>query len=390
MQEYHPRAYKDAHTITLKTRQKDDYTTPKAWSPIALLNTTGKVFESVMAAKMSYLTERHRLIPDTQMGGRGGKSTETARELLTEQVHTVWGQGQDRVATLLSIDVAGAFDTVSHRRLLHNLKTRKIPGWMAKWVGSFLEDRHTTLAINHRATESFKVTTGIPQCSPISPILYLYYNADLLDICERPGEPTSAFGFIDDINILAYGTSTEGNIEVPERLHSKCERWARRHGSTFAPKKYEIIHLARNTKKFNMAATITIDGETRTPKADIRVLGVQIDTKLKWGPHIKKIQNRMVTQTQALTKITVSTWRASFLRARHVYLAVIRPAMTYGLTAWHARLDIKDARKSVVEKLAVIQNRCLRAVAGAYKATPIEVLHAETMIMPVQEQFDMF
>lgn len=200
VQGYHPRAYKDAHTITLKTRQKDDYTTPKAWSPIALLNTTGKVFESVMAAKMSYLTERHRLIPDTQMGGRGGKSTETARELLTEQVHTVWGQGQDRVATILSIDVAGAFDTVSHRRLLHNLKKRKIPGWMAKWVGSFLEDRHTTLAINHRATESFKVTTGIPQGSPISPILYLYYNADLLDICERPGEPTSAFGFIVDIN----------------------------------------------------------------------------------------------------------------------------------------------------------------------------------------------
>lgn len=50
---------------------------------------------------------------------------------------------------------------------------------------------------------------------------------------------------------------------------------------TFAPQKYEIIHLARNTKRFNMAATITIAGKTCVTKANIRVLGVQIDAKLK-------------------------------------------------------------------------------------------------------------
>lgn len=69
-----------------------------------------------MAAKISFLTERNHLIPNTQMGGRRGKSTETALALLTEQIHTVWGQGNDKVASLLNIDVAGAFDTVSHRR----------------------------------------------------------------------------------------------------------------------------------------------------------------------------------------------------------------------------------------------------------------------------------
>lgn len=69
--------------------EQDGYTTPKAWRPIALLNTTGKISESVMATKMSYPAEQHQLIPDTQMGGRRGKSTETALELLIEQVHTV-------------------------------------------------------------------------------------------------------------------------------------------------------------------------------------------------------------------------------------------------------------------------------------------------------------
>lgn len=113
-QRYHPRAYKEAHIIPLKKPQKDDYTTPEAWRSIALWNTIGKVLESMMTTKMNYLTEQHWLILDTQMGGRRGKSTETALELLTEQVHTVWGKGKDKVAVLLSIDVAGTFDTVSH------------------------------------------------------------------------------------------------------------------------------------------------------------------------------------------------------------------------------------------------------------------------------------
>ena len=46
---------------------------------------------------------------------------ETALALLTEKVHTVWKQGNNKVATLLSMDVARAFDTVLYQRLIHNL-----------------------------------------------------------------------------------------------------------------------------------------------------------------------------------------------------------------------------------------------------------------------------
>lgn len=39
--------------------------------------------------------------------------------------------------------------------------------------------------------------------------------------------------------------------------------------------------------------------------------------------------------------------------------------------------------------MAVIQNRCLSLVSGVYKATPIEVLHAETMVPLIQEYLDL-
>lgn len=62
--------------------------------------------------------------------------------------------------------------------------------------------------------------------------------------------------------------------------------------------------------------------------------------------------------------------------------------MVYSSAVWHAPSKIKRAKKETTSKLAVIQKKCLRVVAGAYKATPIDVLEMETMIPPMQEYFN--
>lgn len=97
---------------------------------------------------------------------------------------------------MLSTDVAGAFDTVLHPRLIHKLKKKKIPQWITNWIDSFLKNQSTTLAIHRRTTEQSSVRIGIPQGSPISPILYLCYNAALLELCNRRGTSTSALGIV--------------------------------------------------------------------------------------------------------------------------------------------------------------------------------------------------
>lgn len=114
-------------------------------------------------------------------------------------------------------------------------------------------------------------------------VINAFYHADLLEISERPGMTIRAFWLIDDVNILAYRTSTERNIRAMERLHKQCENQARRYSSTFASTKYELICLARNSERLNVAAEITITEEAKAPEPVNRVLGVQIDTK-EMGP----------------------------------------------------------------------------------------------------------
>src|SRR3982074_3898507 len=151
----------------------------------------------------------------------------------------------------------------------------------------------------------------------------------------------------------------------------------------FAPKKYELIHFSR-CRRFNLRAGIRLEGETKTPSPDICILGIWVDTKLQWSAHLREAKKKATSQIGALVRTTASTWGASFLRVRQVYSAVIRPAMAYGAAAWHTPAKGPNGNvQGVAAKLERIQNKCLRVVAGAYRATPIRSLEVETCTPPL-------
>ena len=72
------------------------------------------------------------------MGARPGRSTLSAIEFVTEQVYTIWKNNLKMVASMLCLDILGAFDNVSHQRLIHNLKMMGFPPTIIGFVQSFL------------------------------------------------------------------------------------------------------------------------------------------------------------------------------------------------------------------------------------------------------------
>ena len=122
--EYFPERFKSAKTVCLRKPGKGTYNQAKAWRPIALLNTTGKLMEAIAAARLSKIAEEAGLLPDIQMGFRKGRSTEAALFLLTSQVEKVWKEGM--VASLLSLDISEAYDRVLPKILQQILKRKGI------------------------------------------------------------------------------------------------------------------------------------------------------------------------------------------------------------------------------------------------------------------------
>ncbi|EAQ85473.1 hypothetical protein CHGG_09487 [Chaetomium globosum CBS 148.51] len=125
-----PNRFKRAKTVVLPKPGKAPpvYQTPGGYTPIALLPTLGKVIESVVATKVTLAAEANGLLPDEQMGNRAHRSTELAVRLVVAQVQEAWRQ--KGAASLLQLDISGAFDTVNHTRLLATLREMGYPRWL--------------------------------------------------------------------------------------------------------------------------------------------------------------------------------------------------------------------------------------------------------------------
>ena len=125
------------------------------------------------------------------------------------------------------------------------LRKRRLDPQMIAWIASFVRDRTTIVKTNECSTNLVHISTGIPQGSPLSPILYLFYNADLLEICSSSSHQFTAGGFIDDTVLLATGPSIAKNCQKLKETHRLCVDWAKKHASKFDPSKYQLVHLSR-------------------------------------------------------------------------------------------------------------------------------------------------
>jgi len=85
----------------------------------------------------------------------------------------------------------------------------------------------------------------------LSPILFLFYNLELLDICQHLKKGLLAIGFADNINILVYSKLTESNCQILEIGYTRCLDWARYHRIKFVPNKYKLIYFTKS-RQFNL------------------------------------------------------------------------------------------------------------------------------------------
>jgi hypothetical protein len=179
---------------------------------------------------------------------------------------------KDKVITLLSMNVVETYDYVSRTKLLHNLKKRRISTWDIVWTNNFMQDRRTTLAINSDTTTMSNVNVDISQDSFVFFIFYLFYNADLLKLLKHSFRWIAALNFVNDINILTYEFNITSNCRILKEMQTHCETWARRHKVVFALIKYELIHLTRNSKKFDLQTIVHICDVVKQSFSQIRIL----------------------------------------------------------------------------------------------------------------------
>jgi len=103
----------------------------------------------------------------------------------------------------------------------------------------------------------------------------------------------------------------------------------------------------------------------------MRVLGVQVDTRLRWREHVKQAVQKGSMAFEALSRITASTWVPSMKRSRLLYTAVVRPAVLYGSQVWGLRKSGAPLAASFTKPLIVWVVKKVRHMIEAAKAATI-------------------
>ena len=80
--EHWPKYFKISTTIVIPKLNKSLYDHPKAFHPIVLLNTLGKLIEKVVAERLQFIVMSNNFIHPSQLGGLKFKSTSDAGTVL--------------------------------------------------------------------------------------------------------------------------------------------------------------------------------------------------------------------------------------------------------------------------------------------------------------------
>jgi hypothetical protein len=105
------------------------------------------------------------------------------------------------------MDVKGAFDAVLPGRLAYRLREQGWPEYLVRWVYSFATQRTVRIRLDGETGPKTLIRYGLPQVSPISPILFMLYIAPLFWL----GKVKRRFGYADDIALLAISKDLQDN-----------------------------------------------------------------------------------------------------------------------------------------------------------------------------------
>ena len=244
----YPRSWNESITVVIHKLGKPRYDVPKAFRPIALLNTMGKVLTAIIAEEVSNLVEREGLLPNSHFGGRPGRMTTDAVHLLTHKIKEAWRKG--KVALILFLDVEGAFPNAVTDRVIHTLRRKRLPERHVNYVRNLLENRVSRLKFDDFTSAPMQINNGIGQGDPLSMILYIMYNADLVDIAE--GNDELSLGFVDDAIVAVEGDdfhdTTNKIRDIMTRPGGALE-WSTDHNSKFELSKLAVMHLSQKKKR---------------------------------------------------------------------------------------------------------------------------------------------
>ena len=277
--------------ILVPIYKRGEKSNPKSYRPITLLSHVRKVIETGIKNSIG----RQIKFDKTQTGFTNNMNTETAIIRTTKHIR----EGRNVIGIL---DLTNAYNEVPRNKLidivderLSNDTANMIRMWLQPLEIHTRNDTSETTGVQNR---------GVPQGSPLSPILYnMYMDTYPKHLRERiTGEnhKWSVDLYADDVKIQTV------NSKILQDIMNASEDWAERMEMQWSTKKCKVILNETDNR------TVTLAGDDLVRETEVEYLGVTMT-------------NAGITDTKSMSRIILAIRRVDMLKKIHISNNVFTP-----------------------------------------------------------------
>ena len=276
------------------------------------------------------------------------------------------------------MDVAAAFPSVARGCLLRKMRNARVDECLVRWTDSFMCDRRVIMSVDGQDGEEMGVTTGLPQGSPASPVLFALYIAEIHQAVESQVEDCRGISFVDDITWIVEGVDLDDAATKLEGCARASLGWAESNAVQFETAKTEAILFSRKRKHRRCQRGIRVGDQTVRFAPDATWwLGIWLDSGLTLQENRRRRIGK-TRQAEARIRRIVSQYGVPPASARNLQMALVQGTMLYAAElTWSGQKNIEGEYQRAI-------NRMARSTLGAFRSTPQGILAAESGLTPAR------
>lgn len=329
-------------TVVVPLHKKGDTCNVSNYRPISIINAISKIFETILYKFIAQNVSKD-IVPQ-QHGFIEGKSTVSNLLVFTNFISRAIDNGQQ--LDVIYTDAEKAFDKVSHCLLLEKLINFDFSETAFKLMKSYLEMRPYTVRIGKELSEEYIATSGVPQGSNMSPLLFSIFINDLPNCITRNSE---CLLFADDFKIFRIISSDMDCLDLQTDLNNVSAWFAKN-------KMYLNIDKCcsmKFTRKQNIISfDYTINSSTLNTTEQVVDLGVTFQANFTFNKHYEQITKKAYRMLGFLIRNTREFRNISTLIS--LYNALVRPHLEYASIIWS---PTAETNCNLIEK---VQKKFLR------------------------------
>lgn len=342
-----PDICKDTLGMIIPKKAPGTYRIVHVGTPLANL------LEQIALHRLESALEEGRMYNTRQYGfiANRGRQDLVARVLAKAYKHR-YTTNYQRGMTVISLDIQGAFDNVDQDGIIEKLLKELWPNPLRLWLANYIASRRIRIEYNKLRSESRHVCRGVPQGSPLGPILW-NYTINQIDEELRNDNETEVLAYADDLIIVDTSECTDmlqTKVEMIVEKLDKIKLKVKAEKSSLMVLKVNDNRFISNQLKPKIYIGIDAIKETKT----MNILGVRISNKGKLDTKDETYRTNIEKAIRKLYEINhldIIYKRKDWLTLIEAYLAsvvqqnnVVIMSIDKGALIWADKTMAKAAR----------------------------------------------